>query len=57
MTADKASTDKKANINPAELPIPNELSVLPLNDFRITSYNVCYTKLLRGSWQREAEGD
>jgi len=33
MTADKASTDKKANINPAELPIPNELPVLPLNDF------------------------
>ena len=33
MTADKASTDKKTNINPAELPIPNELPILPLNDF------------------------
>jgi ATP-dependent Lon protease len=33
MTADKASTDKLANINPAELPIPEELPVLPLNDF------------------------
>ena len=33
MTADTASTDKKTNINPAELPIPNELPVLPLNDF------------------------
>ncbi|KPK30846.1 MAG: peptidase [Nitrospira bacterium SG8_35_1] len=32
MTADKASTDK-ANVNPAELPIPEELSVLPLSDF------------------------
>jgi len=32
MTAEKASTDK-ANVNPAELPIPEELSVLPLNDF------------------------
>ena len=33
MTADTASTDKKTNINPAELPIPAELPVLPLNDF------------------------
>ena len=32
MTAEKASPDK-ANVNPAELPIPEELSVLPLNDF------------------------
>jgi ATP-dependent Lon protease len=32
MTAEKVSTDK-ANVNPAELPIPEELSVLPLNDF------------------------
>ena len=33
MSADKVSTDKQANVNPAELPIPEELPVLPLNDF------------------------
>ena len=33
MTAKKASPDKQANVNPAELPIPAELPVLPLNDF------------------------
>jgi ATP-dependent Lon protease len=33
MTDDSASTDKQANVNPAELPIPEELPVLPLNDF------------------------
>ncbi len=33
MTAAKASKAKQENINPAELPIPEELSVLPLNDF------------------------
>ena len=33
MTADTASSDKPANVNPAELPIPEELPVLPLNDF------------------------
>jgi len=33
MTAEKASPDKQANVNPAELPIPDELPVLPLNDF------------------------
>ncbi len=33
MTAAKASTDKQTNVNPAELPIPEELPVLPLNDF------------------------
>jgi ATP-dependent Lon protease len=33
MTDEKAPADKQANINPAELPIPEELAVLPLNDF------------------------
>jgi ATP-dependent Lon protease len=33
MTADKETVDKQTNINPAELPIPDELPVLPLNDF------------------------
>ena len=33
MTDDKASTDKQTSVNPAELPIPEELSVLPLQDF------------------------
>ena len=33
MSDDKASVDKQNNINPAELPIPEELPVLPLNDF------------------------
>lgn len=33
MADDKASTDKKMNVNPADLPIPEELPVLPLNDF------------------------
>jgi ATP-dependent Lon protease len=33
MTDDSASKDKQANINPAQLPIPEELPVLPLNDF------------------------
>ncbi|KPK28827.1 MAG: peptidase [Desulfobacterales bacterium SG8_35_2] len=33
MSDDKASSDKPANVNPAELPVPEELPVLPLNDF------------------------
>jgi ATP-dependent Lon protease len=33
MSDNKASSDKPANVNPAELPIPGELPVLPLNDF------------------------
>jgi ATP-dependent Lon protease len=33
MTDDSVPTDKQASVNPAELPIPGELSVLPLNDF------------------------
>ncbi|KPK00472.1 MAG: peptidase [Desulfobacterales bacterium SG8_35] len=33
MSADKTATDKQASVNPAELPIPEELPVLPLNDF------------------------
>ena len=33
MADDKALTDKKMNVNPADLPIPEELPVLPLNDF------------------------
>ncbi len=33
MTEDKALPDKEANVNPADLPIPEELPVLPLNDF------------------------
>jgi len=33
MTADTATTEKQTKINPAELPIPEELPVLPLNDF------------------------
>ncbi len=33
MSDDKVSADKQASVNPAELPIPEELSVLPLNDF------------------------
>jgi len=33
MSDDKAAADKQANVNPAELPIPAELPVLPLNDF------------------------
>jgi hypothetical protein len=34
MSDDKASSDKPANVNPAELPVPEELPVLPLNDFQ-----------------------
>jgi ATP-dependent Lon protease len=33
MADDKASTDKQSNVNPTDLPIPEELPVLPLNDF------------------------
>jgi ATP-dependent Lon protease len=33
MSEEKASSDKPANVNPAELPIPEELPVLPLSDF------------------------
>jgi ATP-dependent Lon protease len=33
MADDKASTDKHSSVNPVELPIPEELPVLPLNDF------------------------
>jgi ATP-dependent Lon protease len=33
MAEDKTSTDKQFAVNPAELPIPEELPVLPLNDF------------------------
>jgi ATP-dependent Lon protease len=33
MTDEKTATEKQAGINPAELPIPEELPVLPLNDF------------------------
>lgn len=33
MSDEKTSNDKKTNVNPAELPIPEELAVLPLNDF------------------------
>ena len=33
MTDDKTSIDRQANVNPSELPIPEELSVLPLHDF------------------------
>jgi ATP-dependent Lon protease len=33
MTDEKDVTEKQAGINPAELPIPEELPVLPLNDF------------------------
>jgi len=33
MADDKASTDKQTSVNPADLPIPEELPVLPLNDF------------------------
>ena len=33
MNDDKAAAAKQANVNPAELPIPAELPVLPLNDF------------------------
>ena len=33
MSDDKTAADKQANVNPAELPIPAELPVLPLNDF------------------------
>ncbi|MFC1837527.1 endopeptidase La [Thermodesulfobacteriota bacterium] len=33
MTDDKTSKDKETSVNPAELPIPDELPVLPLNDF------------------------
>ncbi|MBW2466928.1 MAG: endopeptidase La [Deltaproteobacteria bacterium] len=33
MADDNTSTEKLSNVNPADLPIPDELSVLPLNDF------------------------
>jgi ATP-dependent Lon protease len=33
MADDKAATDKQTNVNPKDLPIPEELPVLPLNDF------------------------
>ena len=33
MADEKISIDKQTNVNPAELPIPEELSVLPLHDF------------------------
>ncbi len=33
MTDDKTANEKQANVNPAELPIAEELPVLPLNDF------------------------
>jgi len=33
MADDKAATDMQISVNPAELPIPEELSVLPLNEF------------------------
>ena len=33
MADEKAATDKKTNVNPEDLPIPEELPVLPLNDF------------------------
>jgi ATP-dependent Lon protease len=33
MADDKAATDKQTNVNPEDLPIPEELPVLPLNDF------------------------
>ena len=33
MADEKTATDKQAGINPADLPIPDELPVLPLNDF------------------------
>ena len=33
MADEKTATDKQTGINPADLPIPDELPVLPLNDF------------------------
>jgi len=33
MADDKTETEKQHNVNPADLPIPEELSVLPLHDF------------------------
>ena len=33
MSDEKTTTDKQAGINPADLPIPEELPVLPLGDF------------------------
>jgi ATP-dependent Lon protease len=33
MADDKVSTDKHSSVNPVDLPIPEELPVLPLNDF------------------------
>lgn len=33
MADDKTPTEKQSNINPADLTIPDELPVLPLNDF------------------------
>lgn len=33
MADDKAATDKPTNVNPKDLPIPEELPILPLNDF------------------------
>src|SRR5210317_1784095 len=33
MTDEKKSTEKQTSVNPADLPIPEELPVLPLNDF------------------------
>ena len=33
MSDDNISKDKQPNVNPADVPIPEELPVLPLNDF------------------------